>query len=114
MVSELATNAVQHAQTEFEVGIWVTPDADGRSVLVRVTDNAPGSPAPQNPPVDAAHGRGLRIVEALAARWGVEQEEFGPGKTVWFRARVGPGAAVGDAMDQADEDGPRGGARFVV
>ena len=53
MLSELATNAVQHARTEFEVGIWVTPDGEGRSVLVRVTDQAPGLPVPQDPPVDA-------------------------------------------------------------
>jgi hypothetical protein len=93
MLSELATNAVQHARTEFEVGIWVTPDAEGRSVLVRVTDQAPGRPVPQDPPVDAPHGRGLRIIESLAAGWGVEMEHDRPGKTVWFTARVGPSGA---------------------
>ena len=93
MLSELATNAVQHARTEFEVGIWVTPDGEGRSVLVRVTDQAPGFPVPQDPPADAPHGRGLRIIESLAAGWGVEMEHDRPGKTVWFTARVGPSGA---------------------
>jgi anti-sigma regulatory factor (Ser/Thr protein kinase) len=93
MLSELATNAVQHAGTEFEVGIWVTPDGEGRSVLVRVRDQAPGFPVPQDPPVDTPHGRGLRIIESLASSWGVEVEHGRPGKTVWFKARVGPGGA---------------------
>jgi anti-sigma regulatory factor (Ser/Thr protein kinase) len=93
MLSELATNAVQHARTEFDVGIWVTPDGEGRSVLVRVTDQAPGFPVPQDPPADAPHGRGLRIIESLAAGWGDEMEHDRPGKTVWFTARVGPSGA---------------------
>jgi anti-sigma regulatory factor (Ser/Thr protein kinase) len=93
MLSELATNAVQHAGTAFEVGIWVTPDPEGRSVLVRVTDEGPGFPVPQEPPADAPHGRGLRIVESLASSWGVEEQRGRSGKTVWFTARVGPGAS---------------------
>ncbi|HSZ37491.1 MAG TPA: ATP-binding protein [Acidimicrobiales bacterium] len=97
MVSELATNAVQHAETEFEVGIWVTPDAAGRSVLVCVTDAGPGRPARQDPPAQAQRGRGLRIVESLANGWGVEVRNGGTGKTVWFTGEVG---------DRRAEDGP--------
>jgi anti-sigma regulatory factor (Ser/Thr protein kinase) len=106
MLSELATNAVQHAGTEFAVGIWVTPDAEGRSVLVRVTDTAHGFPVPQEPTADAPHGRGLHIVESLADGWGIEMQQSRPGKTVWFRARVGPGDAGVGVRGQGEEDVP--------
>jgi anti-sigma regulatory factor (Ser/Thr protein kinase) len=106
MVSELATNAVQHAETEFEVAIWVTPDAEGRAVLVRVTDSSPGFPVLQEPVADEPRGRGLRIVESLAAGWGVESQQGCPGKTVWFSARLGSGGVVSDRNGQGEEDGP--------
>jgi PAS domain S-box-containing protein len=92
MLSELATNAVQHAATGFDVTITLgAPDdgADGaRWVRVSVRDEAPGYPAPQEPAADAPHGRGLRIVESLADAWGVEVQRGRPGKTVWFASRV--------------------------
>lgn len=97
MLSELATNAVQHAATEFEVAMTVTPDGAGRLVIVSVRDEAPGFPSPQEPPAEAPHGRGLRIVDALADAWGVEVQGDRPGKTVWFEARVGAGAAYEEA-----------------
>ena len=100
MLSELATNAVQHAATEFEVTITLgEPARDGSgSVWVRVgvSDEAPGYPAPEEPAADAPHGRGLRIVESLADSWGIEVQRGRPGKTVWFTSRVagveGPGS----------------------
>jgi anti-sigma regulatory factor (Ser/Thr protein kinase) len=96
MLSELATNAVQAADdTEFEVAITVAPSPEGRTVDVRVTDEAPGFPAPQTPGLDEPHGRGLRIIESLAGAWGVEVQGGRPGKTVWFTARVGPSQAAG-------------------
>ena len=72
MLSELATNAVQHADTEFEVDIDADREAGGRWVRVRVTDEAAGLPHRPEPPPDAPHGRGLRIVETLADAWGVD------------------------------------------
>ena len=90
MVSELATNAMQHAETDFEVEISVTPDIRGRCVHVRVTDDAPGFPTPQEPAADAPHGRGLRIVASLADAWGIEMHRGSPGKTVWFTSLVRP------------------------
>ena len=82
MLSELATNAVQHAATEFEVSVHVAPDC-GR-VRVEVSDSAPGYPTPQDPVPDAPDGRGLHIVRALADAWGIEMRRDRPGKTVWF------------------------------
>lgn len=106
MLSELATNAVQHARTAFEVAIWVTPQAEGHAVLVRVTDGATGCPVARDAPADASHGRGLRIVESLAAGWGVEVPQGRPGKTVWFKANVGPAVAAGDGRGRGEVDGP--------
>jgi PAS domain S-box-containing protein len=82
MLSELATNAVQHAATEFEVAIHLAPERDG--VRVEVHDSAAGFPTPPEQLDDVPHGRGLRIVRALAAAWGVEMQRDRPGKTVWF------------------------------
>ncbi len=83
MLSELATNAVQHAATEFAVTVRVTVGGGGR-VVVEVRDSAPGFPAPSEQRADAPHGRGLHIVQGLADTWGVEMRRDRPGKTVWF------------------------------
>ena len=83
VASELVTNAVVHAGTAIgltlrlmapDLHIAVRDKADG---AVHITDDDPGS-------VHA--GRGLRLVEALASRWG----SFHPnnGKVVWATVRV--------------------------
>lgn len=78
LVSELATNAVRHAQTHFSVAVR----SDERAVRVDVTDSNPEPPHVR--PVDPVDptGRGLVVVEALADRWGYESDP--DGKTVWF------------------------------
>ncbi len=81
MLSELATNAVQHAATEFEVTVLMDPDA--RCVRVEVSDGGGGYPVPQEPVSDAPYGRGLHIVQTLADAWGVEMRSDPVGKTVW-------------------------------
>lgn len=80
VVSELATNAVVHSGTEFEVRV----DESAGDVRVEVSDGGPGRPGMLSPPPDAPHGRGLRIVNGLAEAWGVTQRPIKPGKTVWF------------------------------
>ena len=91
MLSELATNAVQHAATEFEVAVRVSSDC--RHVRVEVSDSAPGYPTLQEAATDAPHGRGLSIVRSLAEAWGVEMRRDRPGKTVWFSLPLGSHAA---------------------
>lgn len=78
MVSELVTNVGLHARTEATVHLSVRGDrlrvevADGSTEPVEVQPHRTGSET----------GRGLMIVDALAAAWGVD---MGPaGKTVWF------------------------------
>ncbi len=82
-VSELATNCVLHAATSFTVTVTRTD-----CVRVDVTDSGPGSAQPQAPEDCHAHGRGLRIIEALADEWGVLATPAAPGKTVWLKFRL--------------------------
>ena len=83
LVSELATNAVTHADSAFEVVVSV----DGDRLRVEVSDADPGVPQVQWVPAGATSGRGLLIVETLASAWGVSAAEGG-GKTVWFELRT--------------------------
>jgi anti-sigma regulatory factor (Ser/Thr protein kinase) len=79
MVSELATNAVQHGRTAFEVTVL----RSGDRVRVEVTDDALGNPTMRSPGPDEPTGRGLQIVNLLADEWGVERR-VRDGKTVWL------------------------------
>jgi anti-sigma regulatory factor (Ser/Thr protein kinase) len=78
MVSELASNALQHAHSGFEI----TVDTAGRRVRVGVRDTGHGAPQLRSPEPREHSGRGLRVVEELSAAWGVSRR--GQGKLVWF------------------------------
>ena len=93
IVAELASNAVLHGRVagrDFRLRLKLyADDATPRILRIEVTD-ARGDRVPQlHDPVagDAESGRGLRIVEAYAERWGVDEAPAG-GKTVW--AEVAP------------------------
>jgi anti-sigma regulatory factor (Ser/Thr protein kinase) len=79
LVSELVTNAVLHARTDFELVIRVVP----QGVRIEVSDESPSAPVVRRYEDEAMTGRGLALVEDLAARWGVDERPHG-GKTVWF------------------------------
>jgi anti-sigma regulatory factor (Ser/Thr protein kinase) len=76
VVTELVTNAVQHARTPFRVAIWL----DG-GVAVEVADQDPRSPVVVDSGPESVRGRGLRLVDALARAWGALPTP--EGKTVW-------------------------------
>ena len=82
LVSELATNAVVHATSSFDVTI-ICPTPSGR-VRVEVTDADETRPTPLRPPPSVTHGRGLLLVASLSDDWGVDEANGQPGKTVWF------------------------------
>ncbi|WP_086757459.1 ATP-binding protein [Streptomyces griseiscabiei] len=92
VVAELAANAALHGR-DFELRLkYARTHAPAEGVVrVEVSDTHPRHPGPPEPPTgdpaDAEGGRGLLIVEAVAARWGVE-ERTGPGKTVWAECAV--------------------------
>jgi anti-sigma regulatory factor (Ser/Thr protein kinase) len=79
MTSELATNALVHAGSGFEVTIDRTPVR----VRIEVTDEGAGDPQVQSPASHEPHGRGLRIVDTLADEWGILERPGRAGKTMW-------------------------------
>ncbi|MEU0964796.1 ATP-binding protein [Streptomyces sp. NPDC005917] len=82
LVSELATNVVRHGpllEREFEVA--VTALADG-SCLIEVSDEGRVEPPLRIVREDGETGRGLHLVETVAAAWGVWSRGT-RGKTVW-------------------------------
>lgn len=96
-LSEVASNAVLHAHTPFDVRLL---PLDG-GLRVEVTDRWPGLPAVKRHGQQAPTGRGLELVLAVAQEFGVEPH--GPdGKTVWFEVRVEDRAAA-DAGRSASE-----------
>ena len=78
MVSELATNSVKHAHSDFKVSI---NDSAGE-IRVEVRDTGRGQPVLRFPAPTEPSGRGLRIVEVLSRAWGTVDSPHG--KTVWF------------------------------
>jgi serine/threonine-protein kinase RsbW len=89
LVSELATNAVRHAGgREFRVEVEYSA-AEGR-LWVGVTDSSVDLPVLRTPSLTAEHGRGLRLVAALAERWGARRRRDVNEKTVWFELRHAP------------------------
>lgn len=112
LVSELVTNALLHASS----GVTLVIVVDDESAVVEVHDRSPVFPAVRRYGLDAATGRGLLLVEDLAAEWDVEATESG--KKVWFRLASTNGAdadsALGAALlagldlgDLLDEPAPR-------
>jgi two-component sensor histidine kinase len=78
-VSELATNAVRHAGTDFDLQV----DVSDRSVRVQVADDSHAEPEIQAHSIANTHGRGLQIVRDLSDRFGIDWHP-GDGKAIWF------------------------------
>jgi len=93
LVSELVTNAIVHGEPPIELRVQVPTDV----VRVEVYDSDPeallalpglstsppaATSASALPPMERLGGRGLRLVDALASRWGLDEDESG--KCVWF------------------------------
>jgi len=97
LVSEVVTNAVLHAHTELSL----TLDRDDSTVSVQVADANPLLPVVRTHGSDAGTGRGLKVLEKLASRWGTRRTDSG--KVVWFEISTG-NTGVGSA--RADPDIP--------
>ena len=83
--SEVVTNAVRHGDPGGLVTVTVSR---GPGLLrVTVTDGGAGRPVVRDPAPDEPGGRGLQLVEMLAAAWGVQEQAVG--KSVWFELAVG-------------------------
>lgn len=80
--SELVANAVRYGDGPLVLVVDVRPET------VRVEVHDTGAHRLPGPSRDSRHegegGRGLLIVDAVAARWGVSETALPPGKAVWF------------------------------
>jgi anti-sigma regulatory factor (Ser/Thr protein kinase) len=88
MVSELASNAIEHAMSGFQLTIY----RSRREIRVEVTDYGGGTPAMRATGPGALRARGLQIVNTISTRWGVDQESDST-KTVWFTRELTPTAS---------------------
>lgn len=87
IASELATNAVVHAQTASRVVLLLMYAAG--TVRLEVRDDDPVNlPVRRNPAYSGTGGRGLVVVEALSQRWGVRVIDSG--KSVWAELDITP------------------------
>jgi anti-sigma regulatory factor (Ser/Thr protein kinase) len=77
VVSELATNAVRHADSPFRV----TVSRSGGTVRISVRDAGSGIPEVRRPAMETTNGRGLALVAAVSSSWGVAPAA--DGKVVW-------------------------------
>ncbi len=80
LASEVTTNVLLHARTEFELRV---DRQDGR-VRVSVSDGSPRPATRRRYGLDAGTGRGLGLVETLSLDWGTEAAAPPWAKTVWF------------------------------
>ncbi|MEU1519482.1 PAS domain S-box protein [Streptomyces sp. NPDC005811] len=82
LLSETLTNAVLHA--EGPIGLHLHRTAT--DLTVEVGDRSPQLPQPRLAAEEEESGRGLILVRALAAGWGVRPTD--EGKTTWFTLRL--------------------------
>ncbi|HEY2299845.1 MAG TPA: SpoIIE family protein phosphatase [Jatrophihabitans sp.] len=100
LVSELATNCVVHARSDFTVRIL----RSANQIRVECSDADKGAVLVQHPGPSDTSGRGMYFVLRFAHNWGVEQSDRRPGKTVWFSLRL-------ESTERPDggRDSPHGG-----
>jgi anti-sigma regulatory factor (Ser/Thr protein kinase) len=82
LVDELVANAIVHGAGAVSLELEVRHER----VRVAVTDEGETLPVLRIPSPTAEGGRGLSIVNAVAAQWGVDPKA--QGKSVWFELAV--------------------------
>jgi anti-sigma regulatory factor (Ser/Thr protein kinase) len=78
VASELATNALVHAQTAFSVSL----EASDQTVVLTVRDDSLALPTPRAAKAMDPSGRGLTIVDLISHDWGTNEDRAGF-KAVW-------------------------------
>lgn len=79
LTSELVANAVRHGGGQIIVDLQLS----AVELAVSVTDEGEGAPIMRTTGPEVPGGHGVRLIERLSTRWGVESHRTG-GKTVWF------------------------------
>lgn len=81
LVTELVANAVIHGRGD----VLLTVARDRTTLRVEVSDGSTARPVLVDGSALRESGAGLRLVDALATRWGAGTRTDGrPGKSVWF------------------------------
>lgn len=109
IVSELVSNAVQHAGKPSDddadgrlnvavcsLFLWLT----GRGLTIAVHDLEMRPPVRRSASLNAEGGRGLALVEALSDRWGYSYPAPSPGKLVWARLTLATSQEVPDGQSR--------------
>lgn len=104
LVSEVVTNAVLHARSDIVLRVEDRLD----TARVEVEDASPVPPRMHHFARSSATGRGLRLLDRLAASWGVESDVPGGGKVVWFEVGAPNGAAWESFADDLLAEGVHG------
>ncbi|MFJ6573417.1 ATP-binding protein [Streptomyces sp. NPDC091292] len=81
---EIIANAVQHGCRHGDDTITLSLECSSHRLRVSVEDPSPTLPRERTTSGVDESGRGLQIVDAIAAQWGSEPLDNGAGKTVWF------------------------------
>jgi two-component sensor histidine kinase len=103
VASELATNALVHAQTAFSV----TLEASHQTVLLTVRDDSLALPTRRAAQAMDPSGRGLVIVAIVSHEWGTNEDGAGS-KAVWASFAIrgprsrGPGPVELQTMQRDD------------
>ncbi|MCW2666141.1 MAG: ATP-binding region ATPase domain protein [Frankiales bacterium] len=98
-VSELASNCALHARTAFEIRVALTET----TVRLEVSDGSLRLPVTRDYGAEATTGRGLRMLDEIAQRWGVEVHEAPAGKTVWVELGSAPPSGGGRLDEELSE-----------
>jgi anti-sigma regulatory factor (Ser/Thr protein kinase) len=83
LVTELVANVVDHVDGEADLTLELSVSADW--LRIAVVDGSSIRPVVQELSHDRPRGRGLRMVETIAHRWGADDHKGG--KRVWFDLR---------------------------
>ncbi|WP_314173545.1 ATP-binding protein [Streptomyces winkii] len=88
-VTELLTNVHRHTGSDKHCTVELVFRRDHLTVSVR--DHDPRLPRVRTAEPSATNGRGLALIEAVSASWGMRAQNDGSGKIVWFTLPVGIG-----------------------
>ena len=86
VAAELLANAIEHGTPP----VSITVIADAARVHIAVYDANPRPPVRPVPSTTNMTGRGLALVIALSARWGVDHDAADGGKVVWAELELAP------------------------
>jgi anti-sigma regulatory factor (Ser/Thr protein kinase) len=96
LVSEVVTNAILHARTVVTLTVELSDDV----AHIAVRDGSPVQPRIHAFSATSATGRGLRLLDRLAMRWGVDADPETGGKVVWFEVGEPSESLWAEASDE--------------